>query len=128
MARIGGDEFVVLLPACPDLESLTTVARRLLTRLRRPIDFEGQPCRIGGSIGLVLSADYDPPEPDRMIADADAALYMSKRAGRNRMSVGGPRAAGVRPPRGGCVTCGGFREALDALRLRPVPLHARQDL
>ena len=94
-ARIGGDEFLLLLPACPDLASLTAVARRLLTRLRRPIDFEGQPCRIGGSIGLVLSADYDPPEPERMIADADAALYASKRAGRNRMSVGGPGAGGV---------------------------------
>ena len=36
-----------------------------------------------------------PPEPERMIADADAALYASKRAGRNRMSVGGPGAGGV---------------------------------
>lgn len=94
-ARIGGDEFLLLLPACPDLDSLTAVARRLLTRLRRPIDFDGQPCRIGGSIGLVLSTDYDPPDPERMIADADAALYASKRAGRNRMSVGGPGAGGV---------------------------------
>lgn len=94
-ARIGGDEFLLLLPACPDVVSLTAVARRLLTRLRRPIDFDGQPCRIGGSIGLVLSADYDPPDPERMIADADAALYASKRAGRNRMSVGGPGAGGV---------------------------------
>jgi diguanylate cyclase (GGDEF)-like protein len=94
-ARIGGDEFLLLLPACPDLESLTAVARRVLSRLQKPVDFEGQPCRIGGSIGLVLSADYDPPDAERMIADADAALYASKRAGRGRATAGGPGAGGV---------------------------------
>lgn len=94
-ARIGGDEFLLLLPACPDLPALTVVARRLLSRLRRPIDYEGQACQIGGSIGMVLSSDYPAPDPDRMIADADAALYVSKRAGRGRWTLGGPGAGGV---------------------------------
>lgn len=94
-ARIGGDEFLLLLPACPDEPSLSAVARRILVRLRRPIGFEGQPCRIGGSIGMVLSRDYAAPDSEQMIADADAALYASKRGGRNRFSLGGPVGSGV---------------------------------
>lgn len=94
-ARIGGDEFVLLLPACPDAAALQAVARRILARLRRPIDYLGQPCRIGGSIGMVLSSDYAPPEGERMIADADAALYAAKRAGRGRAKMGGPGPTGV---------------------------------
>lgn len=91
VARIGGDEFVIVLPACAGPEELRGIARRILARLRRPIPFEGQDCRIAGSIGMVHSSDYPaPPDCDRMLADADEALYASKRAGRSRATRGGP--------------------------------------
>ena len=82
VARVGGDEFVVLLPGLSDAARLKQIARRMIDRLTQPIDFEGVPCRISASIGLTISTLYDQPDGERMLSDADAALYASKRSGR----------------------------------------------
>lgn len=82
VARVGGDEFVVLLPGLSDPVRLTQIARRIIDRLTQPIDFEGTACQISASIGLTISTLYDPPDAERMLSDADAATYASKRAGR----------------------------------------------
>lgn len=82
VARVGGDEFVVILPGLSDTMRLAQIARRIIDRLMLPMDFAGAPCRISASIGLTISTHYAAPEPDRMLADADAATYASKRAGR----------------------------------------------
>jgi diguanylate cyclase (GGDEF)-like protein len=84
VARIGGDEFLMVMPGLSDPAALSTAATRLIDRLSDPIDHQGQPCRISGSIGIVRSVDYAEVSVDRMIADADAALYASKNAGRGR--------------------------------------------
>ena len=88
VARVGGDEFVVILRGESDRDHAARVAARIIAELERPILFEGQPCRISGSIGVVLSAAYAVPEPERMHADADEALYAAKRAGRGKGVVG----------------------------------------
>lgn len=87
VARVGGDEFVVILRGETDPDHVARVAARIISELERPIIFEGQPCRISGSIGVTLSGFYAAPEPDRMHADADEALYASKRGGRGRGTV-----------------------------------------
>ncbi|MFP1643031.1 GGDEF domain-containing protein [Pontitalea aquivivens] len=87
VARVGGDEFVLLLRANPDPARLTALGTRIIARLEEPCLFQGASCRISGSIGIVLSASYRAPDPDRMLADADAALYGSKRGGRGRCTV-----------------------------------------
>lgn len=84
VARVGGDEFVVVLPALSDTALLGQIARRIIEHLTQPIDFEGKPCRISASIGVTVSTFYQSPQPDRMLSDADDALYASKRAGRGR--------------------------------------------
>ncbi|WP_308916920.1 GGDEF domain-containing protein [Jannaschia sp. LMIT008] len=84
IARIGGDEFVMIFEDCTDPDILSSIAERVLIRLNQPIPYDGRACRISGSIGITLSPLYDVPEPDRLLSDADAALYMSKRAGRSR--------------------------------------------
>lgn len=89
VARIGGDEFVVILRAEPDADHAARVGARIISELERPILFEDRPCRISGSIGLVLSSFYSQPDPDRMQADADEATYAAKHAGRGRCRVGG---------------------------------------
>lgn len=86
-ARVGGDEFVLIFPGLAEAPRLIRIARRIIARLTRPIDFEGQSCRISASIGITLSAYYDPPEAERMLSDADAALYASKRAGRAQVQL-----------------------------------------
>lgn len=82
LARVGGDEFVVLLPGLSDAARLKQIAGRIIDRLTQPIDFEGIPCQISASIGLTISTLYAIPDGERMLGDADAALYASKRAGR----------------------------------------------
>lgn len=92
VARIGGDEFVLVFPGLNKPAQLEAVGRRIIDELSRPIDFEGKPCRISGSIGIVLSTQYESPDAERMQSDADEALYASKRAGRGRAFL-------HRPPR-----------------------------
>lgn len=84
VARAGGDEFVIVLPALADPERLTVIANRIITRLNDPIPFDGQRCRISASIGMTISTSYPAPTPDQLLSDADQALYASKHAGRGR--------------------------------------------
>jgi diguanylate cyclase (GGDEF)-like protein len=92
VARVGGDEFVILLPGQIDAARLQAIAERIIERLNRPIAWEGHACRISASIGMTTSTAFDPVQPDRMIAAADEALYGSKRAGRSRASLYDPDA------------------------------------
>lgn len=87
LARVGGDEFVVILDGVRDQARVDAVAGRILNRLAEPVLFEGQPCRVSASIGTTLSQNYALCDPDRMHADADGALYASKRAGRCRATA-----------------------------------------
>lgn len=82
IARVGGDEFVIVLPGMVDRSALHHVAQRIIAGLRRPIPFEGQVCQIGASIGMTVSTQYPVPEAEKLLADADTALYAAKRAGR----------------------------------------------
>ncbi|WP_071673592.1 GGDEF domain-containing protein [Nioella nitratireducens] len=82
VARVGGDEFVLLFRDCDDPDLLQAIGARLISRLEEPTIFDGQPCRISASAGSVLASRYDRPDPDRMLNDADIALYASKNRGR----------------------------------------------
>lgn len=84
IARFGGDEFVVLLPDMTDAELVNDLAARLIARIEAPIFRDGNESRISASIGLTSSDLYDDTDEDRLLRDADAALYMSKRQGRGR--------------------------------------------
>lgn len=83
VARVGGDEFVLIFPGLPDHATLERVARRVISHLKKPIPFEGAMCNISASIGTVLSSDYEVPTAEQLLADADVALYASKHAGRS---------------------------------------------
>ena len=85
VARVGGDEFVVVFPGLTDAAQLDTIARRIIEVLSQPIRFEDQMCRISASIGSTVTTRYEGPLADQMQLDADEALYASKRAGRGRV-------------------------------------------
>lgn len=85
VARVGGDEFVILLHNLTNMSRLTSVANRIIAGLNRPVEHEGQTLRIGVSIGLTISTRYPECDPDQMLRDADLALYAAKRAGRGQM-------------------------------------------
>lgn len=86
-ARIGGDEFVVILAERTDPAMLQAIAERIIRMVSLPIAFDGQVCQISASIGIVRSTDYAAPEAAVMVADADRALYAAKHAGRRRAVV-----------------------------------------
>ena len=82
VARVGGDEFVLIFHRLCDRVRLNEIARRLITRLEKPMPWQGQECRISASIGTTLSINYPQPQAITMLADADDALYAAKRGGR----------------------------------------------
>ncbi len=54
-ARVGGDEFLVIFDGLADRRRLADIADRIISRVERPMLFDGQQCRISGSIGITLS-------------------------------------------------------------------------
>ncbi len=90
VARVGGDEFILLVREVSDPEFVLAMGRRMISRLEQPCFYAGEPCRISGSIGIALSVDYVEPDGAQMLADADAALYVSKREGRGRCTLAKP--------------------------------------
>jgi len=95
VARVGGDEFVLIFRGCVDLAVLEGIAWRIISRLEEPISYDGHQCRISASIGTTLSSFYREPSADRMLNDADRALYASKDQGRARHTVFNPEQLGV---------------------------------
>ncbi len=83
-ARIGGDEFLLLLPGLDGLAVLGAIGTRLIARLEEPVMVDGHALQISASVGYAASTRYPPGALDRMLSDVDAALYAAKRAGRGR--------------------------------------------
>lgn len=84
VARIGGDEFLLIFVRLTDCGRVQDIAKRLIARLEQPIIFNEQVCRISASAGSVLSRDYPYPTLERMMEDADIALYAAKEGGRGQ--------------------------------------------
>ena len=82
VARVGGDEFVLVFDHLTDRNKLARIAARMIERLEVPIPFKEAQAQISGSIGIVSSTFYDRPDTAQMMEDADAALYQSKERGR----------------------------------------------
>ena len=85
VARIGGDEFVLLMEDVANLADCASLACRLLEALARPLEIEGRQVAISGSIGIVVYPDHG--HRDKLVAHADAAMYAAKRAGGNTYAL-----------------------------------------
>ena len=85
VARMGGDEFTVLLEDVADPREATVVAERVLATLSEPFPVAGRELHVSCSIGIALAApDADPEE---LIRDADVAMYRAKAEGKARHAV-----------------------------------------
>jgi diguanylate cyclase (GGDEF)-like protein len=87
LARIGGDEFTVLMRNVPDTTTAGHVADRLLGAVAQPFAVPGGEVRIGLSVGVALAGSG--ATADGLLTTADAALYACKRAGGGRRAVVG---------------------------------------
>jgi len=102
IARVGGDEFVLLLPGMDDTAALAAIADRLIGALREPVSDGIVQHRVSASIGGTLSRHHHPPDADAIMATADAALYAAKGDGRGGHALhapDSPSAGGVLPSR-----------------------------
>ena len=85
VARVGGDEFVVVLPDTGWQGALT-----FAERMRRKVDdfsfaSPAGPLGVTISVGVALARGTDPMSPESLLQDADRSLYKAKTAGRNRI-------------------------------------------
>ncbi len=85
-ARIGGDEFVVVLEGMRGVDDAVTVAERLLAVLSEPYRIGAHAVQSSASIGIV-TADHAAATADEVLRNADTAMYEAKRAGRGRCVV-----------------------------------------
>jgi diguanylate cyclase (GGDEF)-like protein/PAS domain S-box-containing protein len=85
VARMGGDELAVLCEVADEADAMA-VAHRILHALRDPLLANEHELVIGTSIGVALTKD-SAMEPDRLMADADVAMYSVKERGRGRVEL-----------------------------------------
>ena len=85
VARMGGDEFTVLLEDVADAREATVVAERVLATLADPFDIAGRELFVSSSIGIALGGPD--AEPEGLIRDADVAMYRAKAQGKARHAV-----------------------------------------
>lgn len=83
VARLGGDEFNVILSDLEGRAHVEDIAQKLLDELARPFDIGNAHVHISASIGITLYPD-DADDQERLIQNADLAMYVAKNAGRNR--------------------------------------------
>jgi EAL domain-containing protein (putative c-di-GMP-specific phosphodiesterase class I) len=83
VARIGGDEFVILMNNSASIEDVAALSQRIIAEFRQPFDFNGFSCRCGVSIGIAQATGLN-VDARRVLVNADIALYRAKGLGRNR--------------------------------------------
>lgn len=83
VARIGGDEFVVVISGAPDDKALAALCDHIIAQMRQPVDYNGFACRFGVSIGVAVGHGST-ADARKLLVNADIALYRAKESGRNR--------------------------------------------
>ncbi len=84
VARIGGDEFVVLCEGMDDESVAFGIASRVLTSVSLPLEVSGHELTLSVSVGVAFAVSPDAAE---LLRNADAAMYLAKKRGRNRAEL-----------------------------------------
>jgi diguanylate cyclase (GGDEF)-like protein len=81
IARMGGDEFVIVQAGLPQVADATSLAGRVIAALSEPFDIDGHHVVIGTSVGIAIGPSNG-ETPDELVKNADLALYRAKSDGR----------------------------------------------
>jgi len=87
IARVGGDEFVVILKDIDQLDKLKSIADKIVSSAAQSMSFENtDTIRIGASVGITLCStpDFDQNE---LMSQADEAMYQAKKSGKNQYRI-----------------------------------------
>lgn len=85
IARMGGDEFAVIVPGCGDEKSISHLCERIVGAAIQPVVVDRMEHTVGASIGVAVFPD-DGQKVDELIMKADSAMYRAKEAGRSRFA------------------------------------------
>jgi len=86
LARVGGDEFVVLAEGLADVAEAIHLAQRICASIQEPFDLDGEAivCTVSAGIATTIDSRHS---PEGLLQEADLALYRAKDRGRNRAEV-----------------------------------------
>ena len=113
VARIGGDEFVLLMEDVDSPVDCLTLAGRLVERLAQPIEVGSHRLSLSASVGVVIYPDHGPRE--KLLVNADMAMYAAKEAGGNAHVLYRPHMSAV--PQDEWNVHNELREALEKRQL-----------
>jgi len=82
VARIGGDEFAVLVTELRDSDDAARIAEKLLHAMVQPMEGDGRTFHVSASIGIAV-CPHDGEDAESLLKNADGAMYKAKEAGRN---------------------------------------------
>jgi len=87
VARIGGDEFAVILESVEIERDAHAVAQKIVAALREPFEIEGHRVEVSASVGVAILCDRDGFLAEALLKRADRALYDAKGAGKDRYAL-----------------------------------------
>ena len=82
VARLGGEEFVIVLDNPTSQEEVANIADRIVALVNEPMEFRGKAVQVGTSIGIAMYP-ADGHTPAMLIRNADTAMYAAKDGGKN---------------------------------------------
>jgi EAL domain-containing protein (putative c-di-GMP-specific phosphodiesterase class I) len=86
IARIGGDEFLILVPDFKQAGDMSRLALKLVTLMARPVELEDRTLQITASVGVATFPD-DGQSADELLRNADTAMYRAKDSGGNSFEL-----------------------------------------
>ncbi|MEC5217767.1 diguanylate cyclase (GGDEF)-like protein/PAS domain S-box-containing protein [Actimicrobium sp. GrIS 1.19] len=90
LARVGGDEFVAVLPGAISEAEILTVARRMIANMQLPFEIQGHTLYVGASIGAATYPEHGDDDV-RLLTHADTAMMRAKETGKARCVVYSPQ-------------------------------------
>ena len=82
VARMGGDEFTVILNNMQDSGQTASIAEKIIDAINQPIHLNGKSCKVGASIGIAIYPNHAKTAND-LVRAADSAMYHAKASGKN---------------------------------------------
>ena len=89
-ARMGGDEFALLVPCCTTAPAIEALGELICRRLEKPIAVDGREFRVSACCGLVLSSRREALSVSRLLGQVDTALYHAKAEGKGARALFSP--------------------------------------
>ena len=90
VTRMGGDEFILLIPEIQSSEQVEALVGRILERVKSPFILSGATFSPACSIGIALYPEQG-ETPEALIANSDRALYLAKKLGKNSYAFAGDK-------------------------------------